>query len=74
MFVKYKDLDNDSNVNLYEIGDTYIRIVFFNTKRIYTYSYEVAGREHVENMKELAIRGDGLNAYIQNNCRYLYDR
>lgn len=70
----YKDIDHDSGVIGYEIGDTYIKVQFSGTARIYTYSYGVAGSTHVERMKVLARAGDGLNAYINNFVKFKYDR
>lgn len=39
----------------------------------YSYSYNRAGRENVEEMKRLANNGAGLSAYITRNVRFLYD-
>ncbi len=70
----YKDIDNDSNVTHYEIGENYIRVKFNGTAKIYTYSYfGKAGRLHVDRMKILAKSGDGLNSYIMRNVKYLCD-
>ena len=74
MFVPYKDNDGDSNVESYEIGADYIAVKFNGTAKIYTYSYRKAGVTNVEIMKRLAVSGDGLNAFINTNCKYLYDR
>ena len=70
---RYLDLDGDSGVVSYEIGDTYIRVKFNGTIKIYTYSYNKAGQYHVEKMKVLAKSGDGLNSYIMRNVKKLYD-
>ncbi|MFK8256957.1 hypothetical protein ACFL9S_04135 [Erwinia sp. AnSW2-5] len=70
----YKDIDNDSGVVGYEIGDQSIEVWFSGTARSYTYSYNVAGATHVENMKKLARNGDGLNAYINKFVKFKYDR
>lgn len=69
----YKDINNDSNVTHYEIGETYIRVKFRETAKIYQYSYRKAGRFHVDKMKILARSGNGLNAYINRNVKFLYD-
>lgn len=73
MFVLYRDIDGDSNVESYEIGADYIAVKFHGTPKIYIYSYKKAGKNHVETMKGLAASGDGLNSYINRNCRFLYD-
>lgn len=72
MFVKYKNVDGDSHVDMYEIGRDYISVIFIGSRKIYTYSYSSAGAKHVENMKALAIKGNGLNSYINKNCRNMY--
>lgn len=73
MFVRYKNVDGDSNVESYEIGLEYIAVKFYGTQKIYVYSYRKAGKNHVETMKGLAVSGNGLNSYINRNCRNLYD-
>lgn len=70
----YKDIDNDSGVRGYEIGSDHITVWFDGTARSYTYSYSSAGSTHVETMKKLAVSGDGLNAYINNNVKFKYVR
>lgn len=72
--VRYLNIGGNSNVEAYEIGVTYIRVKFFKTAKIYTYSYESAGIENVEYMKQLAIRGNGLNSFIMKNVRTQYER
>ncbi len=36
---KYKNLSNSSNVDWFEIGEEFLRVKFFNTSKIYQYSY-----------------------------------
>ena len=67
----YKDLNGDSGVLCYEIGDDYI-IVQFKTCSSYTYTYSSAGQENVEIMKMLAKNGDGLNSFINKHVKMLY--
>lgn len=69
----YRNINGDSNVEAYEIGSNFIRVKFYRTVKIYQYSYERAGRENVEIMKELARNGDGLNSFIKKNAEKLYD-
>ncbi|SJX22110.1 hypothetical protein ACNJC6_01742 [Acinetobacter johnsonii] len=71
---RYLDLDGDSGVVGYEIGDTLIRVKFSGTVKIYTYSYRSAGIDKVERMKQLAKVGNGLNAYIKLNANSLYEK
>lgn len=70
---RYKDTGGDSGVSSYEIGSDYIAVKFSGTGKVYTYSYRKAGRTHVENMKQLAQKGSGLNSYINRHVKNLYD-
>ncbi|MDC5554127.1 Uncharacterised protein [Acinetobacter baumannii] len=70
---RYLDLDGDSGIHAYEIGDTYIRVQFNRTFKIYTYSYRSTGAVRVEDMKQLARNGDGLNSYIMRYAKTLYE-
>ncbi|MBD4880388.1 hypothetical protein GUF80_18730, partial [Xanthomonas citri pv. citri] len=58
----YLDLNHDSGIANYEIGNEFIRVQFKKNSKVYTYSYSSSGYQHVENMKQLAQYGDGLNA------------
>lgn len=70
---RYTNASGDSGVAAYEIGSDYIRVQFSGKSRIYSYSYRKAGNAHVENMKQLARNGSGLNSYINRHTKYLYD-
>lgn len=70
---KYRDIDGDSGISEYEIGEDLIKVKFFKTDKIYIYSHKKAGSCHVEKMKDLALRGNGLNKYINKNVRNLND-
>lgn len=70
---RYADTDRDSGVQSFEIHDTSITIQFKGTHKLYTYSYGRAGQYHVENMKRLALSGDGLNEYINDHVKKAYD-
>lgn len=67
------NLGGRSNVSSFDIGLDYIAVKFNGTARIYRYSYRKGGQQHVENMKQLAERGSGLNSYINRFTKYLYD-
>jgi hypothetical protein len=69
----YRNLGGDSGVYAFEIGIDHIRVRFKGNLRIYQYSYRKAGAGHVEQMKNLAMIGEGLNSYIDRNVKYLYD-
>ena len=69
---RYANLNGNSGVIAFEIGNTWIKVQF-TTGLPYTYSYRKAGEIHVERMKVLARKGRGLNSYIMLNCKYSYD-
>lgn len=68
----YRDRDGDSNVVAYRISEDFIEVKF-TTGLPYKYSHESAGWDTVERMKALAEAGDGLNAYINTDAKYLYE-
>ena len=70
----YKNLGIDSNVESYQIFDNLIKVKFKGTAKIYLYSYIGATKFHVDNMKKLAIAGNGLNSYINKYVKFLYDK
>jgi hypothetical protein len=70
---KYVDINGDSSVLSYLIGEDYIILKFMGIQRMFVYSYKKAGREHVENMKVMAQLGNGLDLYIKKNTNDLYD-
>ena len=70
---RYKNLGNDSGISYYQIEDESISIWFKGNSKIYSYSYIRAGQAHVENMKQLAANGRGLNSYINRYVKHLYD-
>lgn len=69
----YRNLSDTSGVHSYEIGSEHIKVQFSGAARIYTYSYRKAGRDHVEQMKQLARNGRGLQTYINKFVKYSYD-
>lgn len=70
---RYKNKSGESGVSAYEIGEDYIKVKFSRTTRTYLYSYRKAGKFHVEKMKSLALRGSGLNSYINFNVKHLFE-
>ena len=49
-------------------------VVEFRHGGKYVYDYDTTGREHVEEMKVLALEGHGLATYINKNVRGRYAR
>jgi hypothetical protein len=70
--IRYRNSGRNSGVHAYEIGDDYIKVQFKDWK-IYLYSFNSAGKHHIEQMKALAIRGRGLNSYINKNVKNDYE-
>jgi hypothetical protein len=70
----YKNLGLDSDVESYQIFENLIKVKFKDTIKIYTYSDKRATKFHVDNMKKLAIAGEGLNSYINKYVKFLYDK
>jgi hypothetical protein len=61
----YRDWDNDSGIESYEIGDDYIVVKFKSGRnRFYKYTYRSARPDDIEEMKKMAHVGDGLNEFI----------
>ncbi|AEW85173.1 hypothetical protein HUE46_13145 [Flavobacterium columnare] len=69
---RYRNLSGTSAVYSYQIGNDFIKIRFASGA-IYTYSYNKAGAYHINQMKTLALKGLGLNSYINRNVKYKYD-
>lgn len=66
MFKKYKNVSGNSGIDTYQIGDTYIIIKFLKGEhKYYKYTYQVTGKNDVEQMKLLAGLGIGLNRFIE---------
>ena len=68
---KYLNRGGDSNISAYELGSDYIKAQF-NDGSIYLYTYASAGQQNIEKMKELAVRGQGLNSFINKYVRKDY--
>lgn len=67
---KYES-SSESSIDSYYIGKESIQIRF-NDGRTYLYTYESAGESNVEQMKELAKNGEGLNGFIKSNVNKNY--
>lgn len=62
----YANRSGNSGVSAYEIGPDFIRLQF-QSGTSYTYTYDSAGREHVERMKQLAASGRGLSKFLSGH-------
>jgi len=63
----YKNLSRKSGISHYEIGDDYIDVKFIKETFVYTYSISMIKKHHIDKMKILAIKGEGLCTYINQN-------
>ncbi|MEF2232175.1 MAG: hypothetical protein V3571_14680 [Pseudodesulfovibrio sp.] len=63
---KYANHGGDSGIEAFRISDDSICLQFMKSGT-YTYTLESIGAEHLENMKRLAIAGEGLNEYLNRN-------
>jgi hypothetical protein len=68
---KYKNSGGDSGITAYEIGIDSVTVQF-NDGSVYLYNYQSAGRENIEQMKKMAVAGEGLNSFIMRNVRKAY--
>ena len=68
---RYKKLGKGSGVFGYEIRDNYI-IVQFKDGSQYIYNESIPGKYHVTKLKEFALRGIGLNSYINSAIKKNY--
>ncbi|RPI95407.1 MAG: hypothetical protein EHM40_03400 [Chloroflexi bacterium] len=67
----YKNLGGDSNISAYEIGIESIKVQFRDGS-VYLYNCQSAGQGNIEQMKRLAVAGEGLNSFIMRNVRKAY--
>lgn len=70
----YQNRGGNSNIESYDIGEDNIKILFKGATKLYVYSYQSAGEDHVERMKALAKNGSGLNSYIMKNVKNDFER
>lgn len=64
----YRNLNGNSNVLAYMIGDDFIIVQFMSgTDTYYKYTSFSAGSSAIARMKELAQQGYGLNSYISTS-------
>ena len=68
---QYKNLGGDSGVSAFEIGDDSIKVQFRDSS-VYLYTNRSAGAQNIEQMKALALRGEGLNSFINKHVRKAY--
>ena len=62
----YGNQSGTSGVTAYEIGPDFIQVQF-DSGAPYTYTHESVGRSNVEQMKTLAVAGQGLSTFISQH-------
>lgn len=65
----YRSINGTPGVSAYEFGYQSIRVAFKNGRH-FLYTYDIVGSSTVEVMKHLAVKGQGLTAFID---KYLKD-
>ncbi len=68
---RYENLGHNSGVAAYEIADDSITVQF-NDGGLYLYNYSMPGKAYVDQMKQLALNGEGLNSLISREIRKNY--
>lgn len=68
---KYRNLGGNSGVAAYEIAEDSI-MVQFNDGGLYLYNYSKPGMINVNRMKQLALKGSGLNSLISRVIKKNY--
>lgn len=71
--IPYGNLSGQSGIIAYEAGSDNI-IIQFNDGEMYLYTYSATGEKHVEEMKRLAQKGEGLTTYLNKNIRERHQR
>ncbi|SDH70448.1 hypothetical protein SAMN04487926_10760 [Paraburkholderia steynii] len=70
---RYRDLSGQSGVVAYEVSDDAITVKFRDGD-VYLYDHATTGRREVEEMKRLAVAGQGLSTYISRVVKDRYAR
>lgn len=63
----YKGLNGNSGILRYATGADFIMVAFKGSRDTYVYHNEIVGKEYIDEMKRLALKGKGLSTYISQN-------
>ena len=69
---RYGNTGGDSGIRAFESGADSIAVEF-GDGATYRYTYASAGAVNIEQMKQLALRGSGLNGYINRYVKNAYE-
>jgi hypothetical protein len=67
----YKNLGGRSNVAGYDLTPGGIE-VYFRDRYVYVFAEAIVGTDKIAKMRELALKGRGLNGFIFKNVRTSY--
>lgn len=70
---RYKNLSGNSSISSYEIGDDRITVQYSDGMN-YLYTNLKTGAHNIDQMKRLAVLGQGLNTYIHKHVKNLYEK
>lgn len=68
---RYRNLGGDSGVSAYQISEDSIEVQF-SDGATYSWTSSSAGAANIEEMKRLAIVGQGLNSFINRVVKKRY--
>ena len=68
---RYGNRTGVSGIRAYAFGEDFIKVRFDDA--IYKYTYASAGRHNVEQMKMLALAGEGLSTFISRHVQGAYE-
>jgi hypothetical protein len=73
--IPYKNLNGDSIIVGYDLTPGAIE-VYFRDRYAYTYAEAISGPENIAQMYALAVKGRGLNYFINRHVRkgYVFKR
>ena len=63
---RYRNYSGTSGIRSFEIGEDFI-VLKWAGDELFRYTYTSVGKENVEVMKQLAIKGSHLNAFINRH-------
>jgi len=63
---RYRNWSGTSGVRTFELGEDFI-VLEWDGGKPYRYTYDSVGKENVEEMKRLALKGSYLNAFINRH-------
>ncbi|MBS0420445.1 MAG: hypothetical protein JSR66_22250 [Proteobacteria bacterium] len=70
---RYLNRSGNSRIVAYKVGPASITVQFSDGS-LYLYTYESAGAENIERMKELAVSGRGLSSFIAATASNRYEQ